>query len=136
MVKEAAIIKAPMKIGIVCCSDGIRQGYEDEIEELHRTLADMGIESVFSPFLYARDGVASGTAEERAKAVMDFYKDDTIDAIWRRCVISGCLSLCPGYTDARRCSGWKYPGFSENGRNRIYAGHGTDAKGIVIGAEL
>lgn len=75
-----------MKIGIVCCSDGIRQGYEDEIEKLHRTLADMGIESVFSPFLYARDGVASGTAEERAKVVMDFYKDDTIDAI---CDISG-----------------------------------------------
>ena len=74
------------KIGIVCCSDGIRQEYEDEIEELRRTLADMGIESVISPFMYARDGVASGTAEERAKAVMDFYKDDTIDAI---CDISG-----------------------------------------------
>lgn len=74
------------KIGIVCCSDGFNRAYEGEIEELHRTLADMGIESVFSPFLYARDGVASGTAEERAKAVMDFYLDDTIDAI---CDISG-----------------------------------------------
>lgn len=74
------------KIGIVCCSDGIRQVYENEIEKLHRTLADMGIESVFSPFLYAHDGVASGTAEERAKAVMDFYMDDTIDGI---CDISG-----------------------------------------------
>lgn len=74
------------KIGIVCCSDGFNRAYEGEIEELHRILADMGIESVISPFLYARDGVASGTAEERAKAVMDFYLDDTIDAI---CDISG-----------------------------------------------
>ena len=74
------------KIGIVCCSDGFNRAYEGEIEELHRILADMGIESVLSPFLYARDGVASGTAEERAKAVMDFYLDDTIDAI---CDISG-----------------------------------------------
>lgn len=63
-----------MKIGIVCCSDGIKRIYENEIEELHRTLADMGIESAFSPFLYASDGVASGTAEERAKAVMDFIR--------------------------------------------------------------
>ena len=54
------------KIGIVCCSDGFNRAYEGEIEELHRILADMGIESVLSPFLYARDGVASGTAEERA----------------------------------------------------------------------
>lgn len=74
------------KIGIVCCSDGFNRAYEGEIEELHRILADMGIESVLSPFLYARDGVAGGTAEERAKAVMDFYLDDTIDAI---CDISG-----------------------------------------------
>ena len=49
------------KIGIVCCSDGFNRAYEGEIEELHRILADMGIESVLSPFLYARDGVASGT---------------------------------------------------------------------------
>ena len=50
------------KIGIVCCSDGFNRAYEGEIEELHRILADMGIESVLSPFLYARDGVAGGTA--------------------------------------------------------------------------
>ena len=74
------------KIGIVCCSDGIRQIYESEIKKLQRTLADMGIESALSPFLYACEGVASGTAEERAKAVMGFYLDDTIDAI---CDISG-----------------------------------------------
>ena len=89
------------KIGIVCCSDGFNRAYEGEIEELHRILADMGIESVLSPFLYARDGVASGTAEERAKAVMDFYLDDTIDAIGdcntalSMIVIGGILSDVP-----------------------------------------
>lgn len=74
------------KIGIVCCSDGFKRTNQGEIEELQRTLADRGIESVLSPYIFACDGVASGTAEERAKAVMDFYKDDTIDAI---CDISG-----------------------------------------------
>ena len=34
------------KIGIVCCSDGFNRAYEGEIEELHRILADMGIENV------------------------------------------------------------------------------------------
>ena len=38
------------KIGIVCCSDGFNRAYEGEIEELHRILADMGIESVISHF--------------------------------------------------------------------------------------
>ena len=52
------------KIGIVCCSDGFKRAYEGEIEELHRTLADMGIESVFSPFLYARDGVAKNVRRQ------------------------------------------------------------------------
>lgn len=74
------------KIGIVCCSNGLKHTYEREIKELQQTLADMGIESVLSPYLFARDGVASGTAQERAKAVNDFYKDDSIDAI---CDISG-----------------------------------------------
>lgn len=74
------------KTGIVCCSNGLKHTYEREIKELQQTLADMGIESVLSPYLFARDGVASGTAQERAKAVNDFYKDDSIDAI---CDISG-----------------------------------------------
>lgn len=74
------------KIGIVCCSNGLKHTNEREIKKLQRTLADMGIEGVLSPYIFARDGVASGTAEERAKAVNDFYKDDSIDAI---CDISG-----------------------------------------------
>ena len=74
------------KIGIVCCSNGLKHTYEREIKKLQWTLADMEIESVLSPYIFARDGVASGTAEERAKAVNDFYKDDSIDAI---CDISG-----------------------------------------------
>lgn len=74
------------KIGIVCCSDGFKRTNQGEIEELQRTFADMGIESVLSPYIYACDSVASGTAEERANAVNDFYMDVSIDAI---CDISG-----------------------------------------------
>lgn len=74
------------KIGIVSCSNGIRQTYEGEVYGLQQTLAEMGIESVLSPYIFAGGGYASGTAKERANALMDFYRDDTIDAI---CDISG-----------------------------------------------
>lgn len=74
------------KTGIVCCSNGLKYTYEREIKELQQTLADMGIESVLSPYIFACDGVAGGTEEERANIVNDFYKDASIDAI---CDISG-----------------------------------------------
>ena len=60
--------------------------YERKIKKLQQTLADMGIESVLSPYIFACDGVAGGTEEERANTVNEFFKDDSIDAI---CDISG-----------------------------------------------
>ena len=153
-----------MKIGIVCCSDGIRQGYEDEIEELHRTLADMGIESVFSPFLYARDGVASGTAEERAKAGTAYMPDlhgkilllesrsgtvarmetylSQLQQIGVFEQIAGILLGTFTEMEAKQCTPdivqlvKRYAGENMPIAVTGQIGHGTDAKGIVIGAEL
>ncbi|MCM1135442.1 MAG: LD-carboxypeptidase [Clostridium sp.] len=72
------------KIGIVCCSNGQKQKHSGEIKNLEDTLLSMGLQPVFSDYIYEREGegVFSGTAKERADALMDFYKDDEIKGIF------------------------------------------------------
>lgn len=70
------------KIGIVCCSNGQKREYCENIECLKDTLLRMGLQPVFSDYIYEKEGVFSGTAEERAQALMDFYKNDEIEEIF------------------------------------------------------
>lgn len=64
------------KAGIVCCSNGQRLNYVEKIRTLEETLRIIGIEAVFSPYIYERENVYSATAIERAKVLMDFYQND------------------------------------------------------------
>lgn len=70
------------KVGIVCCSNGQKNAYREKIELLRDTLEEMGIVPVFSAYIYEREDVFSGTARERAGALMDFYKDDAVKVIF------------------------------------------------------
>lgn len=70
------------KAGIVCCSNGITSQAAEEIQQMSKALAQTGIELVFSPCLYAIDGVRSGSAQQRADCLMQFYTDPNIDAIF------------------------------------------------------
>lgn len=70
------------KCGIVCCSNGQQISCTEKIEYLKSTLSDIGITPVASDFIYAKEDVFSGTAEERAKALMGFYKDSEISEIF------------------------------------------------------
>lgn len=74
------------KVGIVCCSNAQRPETAAQNRELAAVLRGMGFETVFSGCLYARDGVRSGTARQRADALMDFYRDGSVDMI---CDFSG-----------------------------------------------
>lgn len=69
-------------MGIVCCSNGQKVTYAEKIKQLENTLLDMGIEPVFSDFIYEKENVFCGTAQERAMALMDFYQDDEIAEIF------------------------------------------------------
>lgn len=75
-------IKVNSKIGIVCCSNGLKPTYKEKLEQLEKTLLSLGLEPVFSDYIYAKENVFGGTAKERAKALMDFYADDTIKGIF------------------------------------------------------
>ena len=70
------------KIGIVCCSNGQKQYYAEKLKCLETTLRGMGLQPVFSDYIYETEDVFSGTAKERAEALMEFYRDDTTKGIF------------------------------------------------------
>lgn len=70
------------KAGIVCCSNGITEQAVGEIQRLSKVLAQVGIQPVWSPCLYAVDGVRSGSARQRADCLMRLYADPAIDAVF------------------------------------------------------
>ena len=70
------------KIGIVCCSNGQKCTYVEKIKRLENTLTEIGLQPVFSDYIYEKKDIFSGTAKERANALMDFYKDDEIKGIF------------------------------------------------------
>ena len=70
------------KVGIVACSNGIARSQQRNIEQFLELLRGNGLETASSPYLYEKDGVRSGTGEERAKVLMDFYARDDIKAIF------------------------------------------------------
>lgn len=71
------------KIGIVCCSNGQKQKHKEKIEYLKEILEKIGLQPVFSDYIYERENVFCGsTAKERADALMKFYKDEEIKGIF------------------------------------------------------
>jgi len=70
------------KVGIVACSNGQKREYEEQIKNLEMTLLAMNLQPVFSQYIYEKESVFSGTAKERADALMQFYKDDEITEIF------------------------------------------------------
>lgn len=75
-------MKEIKKAGIVCCSNGQLEGYKNDIESLELKLRNVGITTVYSDYIYAKEFVGAGTPQERARALMDFYSDNTVDAIF------------------------------------------------------
>lgn len=70
------------KIGIVCCSNGQKKEYTEKIKCLESRLLSIGLIPVFSDYIYETENVFSGTAKERAQALMNFYKDEEIKGIF------------------------------------------------------
>ncbi len=71
-----------MRVGIVGCSNGLKKASAAGMQQLEQTLFGMGVEPVFSDCIYEKDGVFSGSAKERAEALMRFFKDETIQEIF------------------------------------------------------
>ena len=70
------------KVGIVCCSNGQKAYYNDKLKILNDTLCQLGLIPVFSNYIYEKNDVFSGSAKERSEALMEFYKNPEIKAIF------------------------------------------------------
>lgn len=70
------------KVGIVCCSNGLSSDAKGDLAVLLRTLKQIGVTPVLSDCLFQTGTVFSANDRHRAEALMQFYLDDTIDAIF------------------------------------------------------
>ena len=70
------------KIGIVACSNGLKENSRQEMEHLKNTLEELGLIPVFSRYLYAGNGVESAGRRKRAEELMNFYRDEEIKGIF------------------------------------------------------
>lgn len=70
------------KIGIVACSNSLKESSRPEMEQLKITLESLGLTPVFSEYLYAQNDAESGTRQQRAEALMKFYRDEEIKGIF------------------------------------------------------
>lgn len=109
------MIESGDKIGIVCCSNGQKRTYKEKLKYLENTLLSIGLYSTFSDYIYEKEDAFSGTAIERAHALMKFYIDDEIKGIFD---ISGgdiANGILP-YLDYEIVANNKVPNLIQNGR--------------------
>lgn len=76
------MIENSNKIAIVGCSNGQQEANREKIDYLLEVIKQVGLCPVCGDYLYERESYFSGTPEEKAKSLMDFYKDDEIKAIF------------------------------------------------------
>ena len=71
------------KAGIVLLLEWFaKKSSQKDLQALELVLKGMGLEPVYSPYLYAQEHVWSGTARQRADALMEFYRDEEIRQIF------------------------------------------------------
>lgn len=75
-------MKNQLKTAVVCCSNGQPTENKSKVELLKNKLENLGLNPIFSDFIYKREGVFSGSPEERADALMSFYKNEEIKEIF------------------------------------------------------
>lgn len=76
------LLKAGDQIAIVGCSNAQLTSYKKRINELLETIKSLGLIPVCSNHIFEKYSVFSGTGKERADALMNFYIDDNIKAIF------------------------------------------------------
>ena len=72
-------LKAGDKVGIVACSNAQPAANRTHVEKLLETLRQAGLDPVCSPYIFEKSRFFSGTAQEKARALMNFYSDNGKD---------------------------------------------------------
>ncbi len=69
-------------VGIVACSDGQKEEYRSQNDELFAYLLSIGRKVISSNCIYEKNGPLSGTGKERAAELMKFFGNPGIDEIY------------------------------------------------------
>ena len=70
------------KVAIVGCSNAQLKTARPKIDKLVEVLESIGLQPICSDYIYEKYSVFSGSGKERADALMKFYLDDSIKAIF------------------------------------------------------
>mgnify|MGYP003296955580 CR=1 FL=1 len=80
--KMIQTIEKGSKIAIAACSNGLRQNSAPHIAKMTGILRQIPLQPVFSNYIFEKSDGFSASGEERAKVLMNFYKDSQIKAIF------------------------------------------------------
>lgn len=70
------------KVGFAACSDALTEEDRAGIRKLDEVLRSMDLHPVWSPCMFRERRGEAAPARERAKSLMDFYRDDEIAAVF------------------------------------------------------
>ena len=76
------MLKINNKVALVVCSNGKAKEDKVKLDNLEKTLLDLGLVPVYSNYLYKDKFGRSASAEVRAQEVMKFFRDESIKAIF------------------------------------------------------
>ena len=69
-------------VAIVACSNGQKEEYRSQNEELARYLEKTGHKVLWSNYIYEKNAAFSGTGAERAAELMRFFNDPEVEEIY------------------------------------------------------
>ena len=69
-------------VAIVACSNGQKEEYRSQNEELARYLEETGHKVLWSNDIYEKNAAFSGTGAERAAELMRFFNDPEVEEIY------------------------------------------------------
>lgn len=76
------MLKKDDYIGIVACSNGLNENMSEKLELLYKKIENLGLKVKKSPFIFAKEACFSGTGKERSIILNEFFRDDSIKAIF------------------------------------------------------
>lgn len=76
------LLKSGDAVGIVCCSDGLHPSYKTKLTPLWNLLEDYGLHPICSEYLYAPPNCSTPSGKARADALMKFFHNPDIHAIF------------------------------------------------------
>ena len=70
------------RVGLAACSNALTEEDREEIRRLDEALRSLNIDQVWSPCMFREKRGEAAPPKERAKCLMDFYRDEEIAAIF------------------------------------------------------